>query len=316
MRILFAALLLCVCAAAQQPPALRTLPWNGHKAAVSLTFDDALPVHLDVAVPALRKRHLRATFFLIADKTIRMDEWKRAIRDGNEIGNHSASHENPNTLSAEAGFRQVEDAQEFFKANLGVRPLTYAYPYALTTKQARDAAMRYNFLARGWRVNGISQYLVPGCGLDWYNVPSIATHTITTPAEAEAWVDTARAKRAWVVLQIHGIGHAKFGFDPVPLDTFFTLLNKLAAAVNEGDVWVAPFGEVGAYWRASDIFERSATSPGVYQWDIPPNFPHGVVLLVKTKGAKLYQGEKEAKRDKRTNAYRVQFDAKELTVGR
>jgi hypothetical protein len=47
------ALLVCSLFAAcclAQTPTLKVLPWNGHSAAVSLTFDDARPVHSDVVV--------------------------------------------------------------------------------------------------------------------------------------------------------------------------------------------------------------------------------------------------------------------------
>jgi len=53
---------------------------------VSLTFDDARPVHLDVAVPELNKRHLRATFFVTVSKLTRLDDWRNAQAQGHEIG--------------------------------------------------------------------------------------------------------------------------------------------------------------------------------------------------------------------------------------
>src|SRR5712692_8198170 len=46
---LFVCSLLVGCCFAQTPT-LKVLPWNGHSAAVSLTFDDARPVHSDVVV--------------------------------------------------------------------------------------------------------------------------------------------------------------------------------------------------------------------------------------------------------------------------
>src|ERR1700693_192545 len=76
-----------------QTPALRVLPWNGHAAAFSLTFDDARAVHLDVAIPELNKRHLNATFFVIVSKLTRLDDWRRAQAQGHEIGNHSVTHQ-------------------------------------------------------------------------------------------------------------------------------------------------------------------------------------------------------------------------------
>src|SRR5579864_2757601 len=82
-----------------QTPTLRVLPWNDHSAAVSLTFDDARPVHLDLVVPELNKRHLSATFFVIVSKLTRLDDWRRAQAQGHEIGNHSVTHEHVATLT-------------------------------------------------------------------------------------------------------------------------------------------------------------------------------------------------------------------------
>ena len=47
------ALVLCgAMVQAQTPfPQLKVVPWNGHKAATSLTFDDGDPIHLDVVIP-------------------------------------------------------------------------------------------------------------------------------------------------------------------------------------------------------------------------------------------------------------------------
>ena len=95
--VLFCSLLVGLSSAQTAP--LRVLPWNGHPAAVSLTFDDARPVHLDVVVPELNKRHLNATFFVIISKLTRLDDWRRVQAQGHEIGNHSVTHEHPAELN-------------------------------------------------------------------------------------------------------------------------------------------------------------------------------------------------------------------------
>lgn len=53
-------LLLCLCSLAASAQS-----WNKRKAAVVLTYDDALNVHLDNAIPALDSLDLKGTFFLI-----------------------------------------------------------------------------------------------------------------------------------------------------------------------------------------------------------------------------------------------------------
>jgi peptidoglycan-N-acetylglucosamine deacetylase len=100
-----------------QAASVKVLPWNNHRAAVSLTFDDARPVHLDVAIPELNKRHLRATFFVIVSKLTRLDEWRKAQSEGHEIGNHSVSHEHAAELTKAGEELQVEDAKKFLDSN-------------------------------------------------------------------------------------------------------------------------------------------------------------------------------------------------------
>src|SRR5438105_15428605 len=82
-----------------QTETLQVLPWDGHSAAMSLTFDDASPVHSDVAVPELNKRHLRATFFVTVSKLTRLDDWRRAQAQGHEIGNHSVNQAHATTMT-------------------------------------------------------------------------------------------------------------------------------------------------------------------------------------------------------------------------
>src|SRR5258708_1986270 len=74
------------------------VPWNGYKAAISLTYDDADPIHLDVAIPEMNKRKLRGTFYLITGKLSRVEEWKAAQASGQEMGNHTVTHRHTSEL--------------------------------------------------------------------------------------------------------------------------------------------------------------------------------------------------------------------------
>ena len=102
MTKLFHVLLVCglfVGCCFAQTSGLKVWPWNDHPGAVSLTFDDVRPVHLDVVLPDLNKRHLGGTFFVIISKLTRSDDWRKAQSQGDKVGNHSVS--------------QVEDATKF-----------------------------------------------------------------------------------------------------------------------------------------------------------------------------------------------------------
>ena len=67
----------------------------GAVAAVSLAYDDAVPSHLDHAIPDLDRHGLKGTFYLtLASDTLdlRQEEWRAAAARGHELGNHSLFH--------------------------------------------------------------------------------------------------------------------------------------------------------------------------------------------------------------------------------
>ncbi len=68
---------------------------NGAKAAVSLSYDDALNSQLDNAVPELAKHGFRATFYLTLSAPAfiqRQAEWQQLAAAGHELGNHTINH--------------------------------------------------------------------------------------------------------------------------------------------------------------------------------------------------------------------------------
>ena len=85
-------------------------------------------------------------------------------------------------------------------------------------------------------------------------------------------------------------------------------------------LWVAPFGEVAAYFRAQKIVEAApvqiVSGDKKFAWQVPVPFPSGVVLKVAVDGsthARLYQAGRELRRGK-DGIYSVAFDARELVV--
>ncbi|UOB17580.1 sialate O-acetylesterase [Abyssalbus ytuae] len=78
-----------------EPEELNKKTWRGKKAAVVLTYDDALNSHLDKAIPLLDSLNLKATFYLTAYSSAfknRLNEWGKAAQNGHELGNHTLFH--------------------------------------------------------------------------------------------------------------------------------------------------------------------------------------------------------------------------------
>jgi peptidoglycan/xylan/chitin deacetylase (PgdA/CDA1 family) len=81
--------------AAQAAQAQTANTWNNKQCAVVLTYDDAIDVDLDKAIPALDSLKLRGTFYLIGSSPAvskRLPEWRRAAQRGHELGNHALFH--------------------------------------------------------------------------------------------------------------------------------------------------------------------------------------------------------------------------------
>ena len=68
---------------------------DGQKMAISLSYDDALNSQLDIAIPALDKHGLAASFYLTLASPVvrqRLSEWRAAAMKGHELGNHTIYH--------------------------------------------------------------------------------------------------------------------------------------------------------------------------------------------------------------------------------
>jgi len=315
----FAVCALFVAPVYAQTPAFKVLPWNGHQGAVSLTFDDARAVHLDVAIPELNKRHLHATFFLIVSKLTRLDEWRRAQSQGQEIGNHSVSHLHAADLTKETEETQVEDAKNFLDSNFKSNTIIFAYPYTEISPGLLFWVKRYDFAARGGRGDSDQLFIRSDVQPDWYNLPSQGSCSKCDITVYKGWIDHASSTNSWTILQIHGIGDPSTGFEPIPTNTFLNFLDYLKAEEAKG-LWVAPFGEIAAYLRAQKTLEAVRPQISNHEerltWSAPTPFPHGVVLKVTGNGAKhtrLYQGGHELHPNK-VGVYSVSFDSGELVV--
>jgi peptidoglycan/xylan/chitin deacetylase (PgdA/CDA1 family) len=87
-------------AAHAQLPGSTSVPvprWpHGARVAVSLAYDDALNSQLDIAVPALNRHGLKASFYLtLSSETVqtRMADWRNVAAKGHELGNHTLFHQ-------------------------------------------------------------------------------------------------------------------------------------------------------------------------------------------------------------------------------
>ena len=319
-KIILAALLLFTAASAQAQsvlPAVSVAPWNGHKAAVSLTFDDSDPSHLDVAIPELNQRGLHGTFFLIVNRTDRKDEWRKAMEQGHELGNHTLDHDHASDLTPAQEESQVEGAQAVLRKTFGIPIYSFAYPYTEISPGLRKWVGQTSFIARGGYGDG-NYYMKPETEPDWLNIPSQMTQTDTPFTTYKNWLDRDFQSGAWMVFMIHGLEGTPWGYQPISKKIFGQILDALQAR----DFWVETFSGVGAYWKAEKIFEKALPSESAdgrqWTWNLPENFPAGVTLKLKVEkntgspSVELSQKGRVISPDGQ-GFYAVPMDAQELT---
>jgi peptidoglycan/xylan/chitin deacetylase (PgdA/CDA1 family) len=245
-------------AAPAGPRPAAALRWpEGKKAALSLTFDDARLSQVDNGLPLLDKFGVKATFYVSpGDVKERLEGWRRAIRNGHEIGNHSMTHpctanytfSKANALEDYTLDRMARDIDEAGRAifeMLAVKPVSFAYPCCQT------------FVGRG---AGVRSYvpLVAGrfrsgrLGLnEAANDPAVCdlsqllaqTSDGATFEELKALLDGAAAEGRWLILYGHEV--ADSGYQTTPLKTLEALCRYATDPAN--GIWVDTVGRISAY---------------------------------------------------------------------
>jgi peptidoglycan/xylan/chitin deacetylase (PgdA/CDA1 family) len=300
-------------------PDVKVIPWNGHKAATSLTFDDGDPSHLDVAIPELDRRHMHGTFFLIANHIDRKDDWRKILASGHEIGNHTLDHKHAKDLTPSDEESQVVGALHVLQKEFGITVYTFAYPFVEISPGLRKQVENTHLLARGGYAT--SYEITPDQDPDWMNIPARGTLTDTPLSTYRDWIGADYRKGGWLVWVIHGLEGTQSGWEPISKKNFEGILDDLQTK----DIWVGTFLEVGSYFRAEKVFEKAKMQESVsekkWTWEVPDHFPNDVLLKVRldspasaaSAGIELWQGNKKLTPDG-AGVYSINFFLRELAL--
>ncbi|HCB88086.1 MAG TPA: polysaccharide deacetylase [Porphyromonadaceae bacterium] len=113
---------------------------DGKKMAISLTFDDSRLSQIDKGIPLLDKYNVKGTFYISPHLlTQRVEEWKKAARNGHEIGNHTFTHPCSGNFSFsrdnalenhtfQSMKEDIDSANMLIEKTLGYSPVSFAYP--------------------------------------------------------------------------------------------------------------------------------------------------------------------------------------------
>jgi peptidoglycan/xylan/chitin deacetylase (PgdA/CDA1 family) len=241
-------------------------PWNGYAVAFTFSSDDARADNLEWA-ETFRVRGLRYTLFVVTTWLGRSGyltpgDLRRLHAEGFEIGSHSLHHPRLTELGDAELEAEVRGSKEFLESLLGgaYRCRSFAYPYHAHDRRVMEAVARHYLAARdgGLSPEGhpdFSEGIARWDSVSLYEVPLLVTvgrltgrnghDQDRTRAVLREWLPGWKAQKAWVNVYAHRLSDCH-------TTHMGWILDEL---LRDGDVWIAPFGEVAAYYRQRRLGE-------------------------------------------------------------
>lgn len=194
--------------------------WDGKKAAVVITYDDAIDQHLDHAVPVLDSLGLKATFYITAfSRSVqsRLEEWRALAANGHELGNHTLYHPcaggsgrewvpadyDLRTYTVQRMIDEIKMTNLFLQALDGKKERSFAYTCGdqMVQDSLFISTLKNDFVAaRGVR----GQLQQPG-NTDLYNIDCYGVNQHRA-ADMIGWAKKAMENGSLLVILFHGVG--------------------------------------------------------------------------------------------------------------
>ena len=232
--------------------------WRGKKAAVVITYDDAINQHLDNAIPILDSLGLKATFYITGFSTslqTRLNEWKKIGVNGHELGNHTMYHPCSGGMRGREWVKPDYDLSKYsiqrivdetratnvlLQAMDGKTRRTFAFTCADTKIGDSSFAglLKNDFIA----MRNVRSQMHTIDKIDLSDVDCFMVNGQTGEQLIE-WVKKATATQSLLVLLFHGVGGGN-GLD-VSVSAHRQLLQYLKQ--NEKDIWTAPMIDVADF---------------------------------------------------------------------
>ncbi len=231
--------------------------WQGRKAAVVITYDDAINEHLDNAVPILDSLGLKATFYITAFSTAvqgRLMEWKNLAQKGHELGNHTLYHPCVGGAGREWVSKEYDLNNYTVKRMENEIRMTNIFLRALDGKTSRtfaftcgDMKIEDSFFIKGLKNDFVAARAVRAemhkmNDVDLYDMDCYMVNGETSGQMIE-WVKKAVQNNSLLVILFHGVGGGN-GLNVAVKEhrEFLFYLQK-----NEKDIWIAPLLDVALY---------------------------------------------------------------------
>jgi len=131
---------------------------------VAITFDDGFKETLENTLPVLAKYRIEATFFIVAEKAGKRNDWDEKYKDSLyplasfdnirmvkeetiQFESHSLTHKKLNRLSEKELFREITLSKQIIEKELGKEVRFFSYPYGKYDEEAKRVAKEAGYLA-------------------------------------------------------------------------------------------------------------------------------------------------------------------------
>lgn len=237
------------------PAAFARTAWPGTaKAAIVLTYDDALESQLATAVPALDAAGLKATFFLSGVRQADVARWRSVAAHGHELGNHTIFHPcAAATFPADPRYtteaytpasilREIEQQNVLLAALDGRSRHGFATPCGQTLAGGADyigplRAARLVTYARGVSASP-ADLATDAAGRDPMQIPAHGFAEGTTGEQLIAYAQRAEAAGGLAVFLFHGVGGDHLQVSAKAHRMLIDWLN-----LHRRDVWTTTLGQ-------------------------------------------------------------------------
>ena len=238
---------------------------NGARAAICLTYDDAMSSQLEQAIPVLNSLQLKGTFFLnsIADNSA-SEQWRQAAQRGHELANHTLFHPclaakgwKPAWALDNYTFDRILKEVQSMNTQLYLldgkkNKRTFAFPCGDTTAGGvsyLDTLRRSGLVSYGRMVGDANAVVTDFQHLDLLQVPSLPVQPEHTATELIGYAEKAAQQGGLGIYLFHGVGSQWIAVSAAEHKKLAEFL-----ASHKQTYWVTTFNEAMDYvsqWQKS-----------------------------------------------------------------
>jgi peptidoglycan/xylan/chitin deacetylase (PgdA/CDA1 family) len=187
---------------------------------VSVTFDDGWSSIHDTALPIMQRYDIVSTQYLVSGILgtkgyVKAGQVYDYVKAGHEVAAHTFDHKNLTKISDKELAGEVSLPKKGFSKCFG-DSTDFAYPYGAYNVHTTSAVKGAYQTARSTDVGYNTA--------DQFNPYELKVQNVTadtTPEQVQAWLDTAKANKVWLILVYHQVdnSHSEFSRSPAAFES-------------------------------------------------------------------------------------------------